>query len=44
MSNNINLYQDAHHGGWVLEIFAQGRWHFHGVYGSRSAALGAIHH
>jgi len=35
----LNVYQDAHSGGWVREVFALGEWYLVGIYGTRAAAM-----
>jgi hypothetical protein len=38
MKRDINVYQDEHSGGWILEALDCGRWYQIGVFGTYAAA------
>lgn len=41
MKQGVNIYQDAHTGGWVLELMIFGRWERMGYFGTRAVAVAA---
>lgn len=43
LPKHVNLYQDEHSGGWILEVQAVGgQWYRFGVYGSRQSAVQCV--